>query len=244
MKRFLCGFLAGAITFGAAGAFAVTYVANPVSFKVLVNGEEFVSDPPPLEVEGRTYLPLRAMGEALGVPVNWNEELGQAEVGNSAPVADVNQYSRNNPAPLNTVQTYTKTNDWFEDDNYSVAVRVLETVRGEAAWNMIKEANSFNQEPKDGYEYVLAKIAFSVLSVKNDGAVNANSFDFDCFSGNNEEMEIAPVVGPDPSFDGKVYAGGSTEGWITVMVKKDDPAPKLVYGLDYNGTGGIWFALQ
>lgn len=33
-------------------------------FKVLVNGEEFVSDPPALAVDGRTYLPLRAMGEA------------------------------------------------------------------------------------------------------------------------------------------------------------------------------------
>ena len=81
MKKFICGFLIGAMLFGTIGAFAVSYVANPVDFKVLVNGEEFVSDPPALEVEGRTYLPLRAMGEALGVPVTWNEELRQAEVG-------------------------------------------------------------------------------------------------------------------------------------------------------------------
>ncbi|OQB13331.1 MAG: hypothetical protein BWY15_01795 [Firmicutes bacterium ADurb.Bin193] len=81
MKRFMSGFLLGAMLFGVVGAVAVSYVANPVDFKVLVNGKEFVSDPPALEVEGRTYLPLRAMGEALGVPVNWNEELRQAEVG-------------------------------------------------------------------------------------------------------------------------------------------------------------------
>lgn len=81
MKRFISGFVAGAIVFGAVGAFAASYVANPVGFKVLVNGQEFVSDPPALEVEGRTYLPLRAIGDALGVPVGWNEELGQAEVG-------------------------------------------------------------------------------------------------------------------------------------------------------------------
>lgn len=81
MKRFIAGFLAGATLFGAIGAFAASYVANPVDFKVLVNGEEFTSDPPPVEIEGRTYLPLRAMGDALGVPVNWNEELRQAEVG-------------------------------------------------------------------------------------------------------------------------------------------------------------------
>lgn len=81
MKKFVTGFIVGAIICSMLGAFAVSYVANPVNFKVLVNGEEFVSDPPALEVNGRTYLPLRAMGEALGVPVNWNQELFQAEVG-------------------------------------------------------------------------------------------------------------------------------------------------------------------
>ena len=112
MKKFIFGFLVGALIFSMVGVFAASYVANPVGFKVLVNGKEFISDPPALEVDGRTYLPLRAMGDALGVPVVWNEELRQAEVGNSAPVAHKNEYSRSNPAPINTVQTYTK-NEWI-----------------------------------------------------------------------------------------------------------------------------------
>ena len=81
MRKFIMGFISGALIFSMIGAVALSYIAKPVDFKVLVNGEEFVSDPPALEVEGRTYLPLRAMGDALGVPVNWNEELRQAEVG-------------------------------------------------------------------------------------------------------------------------------------------------------------------
>lgn len=81
MKKFILGFISGALIFSVVGAFAASYVADVAGFKVLVNGKEFVSDPPALVVEGRTYLPLRAMGDALGVPVNWNEELGQAEVG-------------------------------------------------------------------------------------------------------------------------------------------------------------------
>ena len=80
MKKFIIGFLIGAMIFGTVG-YAVTYVAQPATFKVMVNGKEFVSDPPALVVEGRTYLPLRAMGDALGVPVEWNAELNQAEVG-------------------------------------------------------------------------------------------------------------------------------------------------------------------
>ena len=102
MKKFIAGLLAGIILSTAIGV-AALYEANPATFKVMVNGKEFNSDPPALVVEGRTYLPLRAIGEALGVPINWNEELRQAEVGNQAPVAETNQYSRNNPAPLNTV---------------------------------------------------------------------------------------------------------------------------------------------
>ena len=81
MKRFISGFLAGAMLFGAIGAVAVTYVAETAQFKIFVNGNEFTSDPAPVVIEGRTFLPLRAMGEALGVPVYWNEELRQVEVG-------------------------------------------------------------------------------------------------------------------------------------------------------------------
>lgn len=81
MKKFILGFVAGALIFGAIGVFAASYVADVADFKVLVNGKEFISDPPALVVEGRTFLPLRAIGDALGVPVNWNEELQQAEVG-------------------------------------------------------------------------------------------------------------------------------------------------------------------
>lgn len=82
MKKFISGFIIGAMLFSMLGVYAtITYVAKPLDYKVVVNGEDFTSDPPPVEIEGRTYLPLRAVGDALGVPVNWNEELRQAEVG-------------------------------------------------------------------------------------------------------------------------------------------------------------------
>ena len=84
MKKFIGGFLAGAILFGTAGALAATYVATPAGFPVLVNGSEFTSDPPAMVINDRTYLPLRAMGDALGVPVTWNAELNRAEVGTSS----------------------------------------------------------------------------------------------------------------------------------------------------------------
>ena len=244
MKKFLIGFVTGAIVFSAVGVFAVNYIAEPATFKILVNGKEFNSDPPALVVEGRTYLPLRAMGDAIGVPVEWNAELNQAEVGNSAPVANKNEYSRNNPAPINTVQTCTKTSEWFEEDNYSVAVRIMEIVRGDKAYQELKERNySVYPEADNGYEYMNIKVAFSVLNTKSDFSIEPYQSDFKTFSSNNEESPVNYYTSIEPLLTGALYEGGNTEGWITVMVKKDDPNPKLAYGLDYNGAGGIWFAL-
>ena len=189
MKKFISGLLTGAII-ASTVAFAASYVAEPASFKVIVNGNEFTSDPPALVVEGRTYLPLRAMGDALGVPVEWNSELGQAEVGNCSvqktdaqtlSVADKGDYSRNNPAPLNTIQKITKTSDWLDSGNYTVSARIIETIRGEKAWEMVKSANMFNNEPPAGKEYLLAKIAVSCISTKGDMAYEVSDYYFDAF---------------------------------------------------------------
>lgn len=57
-----------------------SWKAEKATFKVMVRGEEFISENPPIVVEGRTYLPLRALGGVLGVDVEWNAELKQAEV--------------------------------------------------------------------------------------------------------------------------------------------------------------------
>lgn len=243
MKKFITGFITGALVFSAVTAFAaVTYEALPASFKVLVNGKEFVSEKPTVVIEGSTYMPLKAIGDALGVSVKWNNELQQVEVGNSAPVAEANQYSRQTPAPLNTVQQYTYKSDFMDD--YTVTLRITGVERGEAAWTKIKAANSFNKEAPEGYEYVLAKIAVSCLSVENDAAISIIGSNFTAFSENNEEYEMVFIVEPDPTLSGKLYAGGNTEGYAVYCVSKADKAPKLEFGADYNGKGGIWFSLQ
>lgn len=241
MKKFISGLLAGAFLTSSI-AFAATYVAEDVSFKIFVNGKEFTSAPA-VAINGSTYLPLKAVGEALNIPVNWNSESGQVEVGNSAPVAEQNQYSRNNPAPINTVQTYSKSDSWYSEYNYSATVRVLETIRGEKAWSIIKKDNMFNSEPKDGYEYIIVKVAFSLLSKEAEGTIKANTYDFDFYSSNNEEYEQVFVV-KENALSKDLFPGGNAEGYVVGLIKTDDPAPKLVYGLDYHGAGGIWFNLQ
>lgn len=79
MKKFILGTLTGAI-FTSTIALAASYIAQDASFKVMVNGNEFTSSKA-VVIDGSTYLPLRAIGDVLGVPVNWNDQLRQVEVG-------------------------------------------------------------------------------------------------------------------------------------------------------------------
>ena len=239
MKKFICGLLTGVLICGTA-AFAANYEAVTAGFKVLVNGEEFHSDPPALVVEGRTYLPLRAIGDALGVPVNWNDELGQAEVG-TVTSGGGEEYSRNNPAPIGTSQ-FVKVDNYSE--KYMAGIRVVEVERGDSAWEKIKATNMFNKEPDAGYEYALIKVAISISDVEGDKAINVSSYNFKSFTGTGEEVPFASVVVPEPQLTGSMYSGGDKTGYIVLQVKQGDQMAKMVYGAKYDGTGGIWFALQ
>ncbi len=79
-KNFIKGFIVGAMLFGSGVLAGTTLDAIQVSFPILVNGETKTFDKPIVVIEGSTYLPLRAMGNVLGVNVSWNEEKRQVEI--------------------------------------------------------------------------------------------------------------------------------------------------------------------
>ncbi|MCA9995272.1 MAG: hypothetical protein KDE56_05980 [Anaerolineales bacterium] len=118
--------------------------------------------------------------------------------------------SRRNPLPA-TTELITR-NDW--------EVVVLEQLRGEAAWEQIRAANSNNQPPPTGEEYLLLK-----LWVKN------NSSDLDEQSlglhvtGNALKTHYSfdsDVVEPDPQLD--TYLPGNSEsiGWEAYRIQRDE----------------------
>jgi hypothetical protein len=83
MKKFLLGFIIGAIICSVIPIKAAIeeYICYKADYKVMINGVEFVSpDLPILSYKGNTYGPFRPMLEAAGMTVNWNAELGQAEI--------------------------------------------------------------------------------------------------------------------------------------------------------------------
>lgn len=80
MKKFLLGFLLGAVIFSGI-VYAANYEALPVTFSIYVDGKLFASEPGAVAIDGRTFLPLRAIGDALGVQVEWNQDKFRVEVG-------------------------------------------------------------------------------------------------------------------------------------------------------------------
>ena len=55
-------------------------IALKATFDIYVNDVKYQGENPPLVIEGRTYLPLRAIGEVLGIDVEWNQGLRRVEV--------------------------------------------------------------------------------------------------------------------------------------------------------------------
>ena len=191
----------------------------------------------PITYNGSTYLPLRAIGGLMGKDVGWNGATNTVTLDTPKPTSE---YSRTNPAPIGTAQTINL--DSFVDGKSTVTIEITESYRGEEAWKKIKAANSLNSEAEDGKEYVLVKVKATVNKTENDKAISFGSFSFDAYSNSNVEYaEYTLVVDPSPDFGGNVFAGGTLEGYVTFAVDKTDTAPKIVYGLNYDGSGGIWF---
>lgn len=77
IKDMVCGALIASMVF-CSGTVAFAKVANmsiPVVYnniKVIVNGKELSTSKEPFTYEGTTYLPIRAVAEAVGMDVNWD----------------------------------------------------------------------------------------------------------------------------------------------------------------------------
>ena len=249
MKKQIKGFVIGVVvtamlmtTVVFAGGVKQTIEVVMNSVNLTVNGEKVAADT--ILYNGTTYVPLRVTAEMLGKEVGWDQETSTASINDkgTAPVSAPANYSRNNPAPIGVTQRV-KVEDILT--TYTAEVTVKETIRGEKAWGKIKEANMFNQEAGEGEEYILAKIHIKAIEVEDDKKIDVSSVDFKLFSeGNTKYDDFYSVVTPKPAINTELFSGAEHEGYVAFKVKVSDKNPKIAYGLDYDGTGGIWFKLQ
>ena len=149
--------------------------------------------------------------------------------------------SINTPAPIGTTITYV---DTFFDNQYVLNITVIKIIRGNDAWKMIKEANIFNDPPKDGYEYMLVKVRVKYISGPSGQGYYINPESFKAVSENGVMYENPFVVVPDPELEGTVFQGATKEGWLVFEISINDKKPRMVFGFnELLGTGGVWFKL-
>lgn len=192
----------------------------------------------PFISDGTTYLPVRAVANALGKEVSWDAATKTVYLGKASAAGE---FSRSNPAPVGTAQSI-HYSDFMNE--YDARIQITESYRGAEAWAKIKAANMFNAEAPEGKEYILIKASATLTNIKDDKAISLNSYSFTPYSSKNVEYaDFFSVVEPDPIFNGKVFSNGTLEGYIAFLVDVTDPNPKVVFGENYDGTSGIWFAL-
>ena len=59
-------------------AYGASYTLTTVDYPINVNGQKLACEP--LNLNGSTYLPLRAISEAVGVPITWNNATRSVEI--------------------------------------------------------------------------------------------------------------------------------------------------------------------
>lgn len=83
-----CGFLAILVP----TLLALKGAQANMPLRLLVNGKEIASDPPPFVQDGRTFVPVRFVAEALGYPVKWDPQTNSVIIGTPPEGADLLPY--------------------------------------------------------------------------------------------------------------------------------------------------------
>ncbi len=120
---------------------------------------------------------------------------------------------------------------------------VTQVVTGQDAASQVTAASQFNEQPADGFQYVLVKIRAHNES-KQSLRIDANDFAVTGDSG--IARRFVGAVAPDPALDGTVAAGETREGWVVIGAGADEHNLVLLY--DSASIPGNWadgaFALE
>ena len=110
IKSLITGIIIGALLFSGMTVLAANFDAFTATFPIYINGEEWETDSPAVVIEGRTYLPLRALGDALSVDVNWNEKEFRVEIAKPEEIYVITEqggkYHRTNCPAIKLVKEY------------------------------------------------------------------------------------------------------------------------------------------
>lgn len=141
MKKIVIGFVIGFVTAMSLSVFAANtdiFQAQKATFDVFVNGEKFESKNPTIVVEGRTYLPLKETGDALGVNVQWNNDLRRVDIEKEQELEVTPEMSKQTKDSNKT----TKSGEIFKEFKQEIGTTFMKEISGE----QYVSPNSIGQE--------------------------------------------------------------------------------------------------
>ncbi|WP_163969594.1 S-layer homology domain-containing protein [Oceanobacillus halotolerans] len=161
------------------------------------------------------------------------------EDGDSSSDQPLEDNSRTNPANIGDIVTV-EHEDWL-DGYQKYEIELKESISGNEAWEIIRNANIFNDPPEPGMKYVLAKFRIKVLDLEEE-PYNINHAKFDAVSKDGVKYDNwVSVSGLSPNLRTDIYTGGEHEGWTYFMVDETDE-PLAVF--NQSGDDEVWFDIS
>jgi hypothetical protein len=107
------------------------YILTRITYPIVVSGEKYANDElPVLNLNGSTYIPLRAVGDILNAKVEWNEELRRVEIGGLDKIETI-RYNNNDNINLNYKEEIKMENEVIvtKNENGKFNIKYSENIR-------------------------------------------------------------------------------------------------------------------
>ncbi len=107
--------------------------------------------------------------------------------------------------------------------------QVVEIMRGDEAWQALQAADSWNEPPPEGWEYLLLKI-HAKCTYNDSDEHNISGGDFNVTGDRYIEYYTSfDAYPPDPELYADLYKDGETEGWAVYLIGEGEGNLILVF---------------
>jgi hypothetical protein len=99
---------------------------------------------------------------------------------------------------------------------------LLKVVRGDKAWQMLYETNSYNDPAPPGMEYILVQMSATNIAPEADEPSRLFNIEFKAVARDGTEYDTAAVVKPDPGIDHlALFPSGELTGWVAILAPQN-----------------------
>ncbi|MGC9356573.1 MAG: hypothetical protein ACP5GX_01845 [Anaerolineae bacterium] len=122
-------------------------------------------------------------------------------------------------------------------------IKVEQVIWDDEAWELLLDANQFNDPPAQDKRYLLVSVWARYIGVE-EGPVRAYTYQFSLLGSDQILYNPPALVEPEPELNVSLYPGGEAVGWVALEVDRFAERPLLVFEPSYSDEETRYFALQ